>query len=84
MVETGMVMGEIPVTSFCLDSPSGLLRLRVARRGGRAHETTFENVVAFTVGVDLKVDVPDVDLNQRPGSDQEQVCVPRQANDPSC
>jgi proline racemase len=62
MVETGMVIGEAPVTSFCLDSPSGLLRLRVARRAGRARETTFENVAAFTVGVDLKVDVPDVGL----------------------
>ena len=62
MVETGMVVGDTSVTSFSLDSPSGLLRLRVVRREGRAHETTFENVAAFTVGVDLKVDVPDVGL----------------------
>jgi hypothetical protein len=27
---------------------------------------------------------PATDLNQRLGSDQEQVCVPHQANDPSC
>ena len=60
MVETGMVIGDDPVTAFNLDSPSGLLRLRVARRAGRARETTFENVAAFTVGLDLKVDVPEV------------------------
>jgi proline racemase len=60
MVETGMVIGDDPVTSFNLDSPSGLLRLRVTRRAGRARETTFENVAAFTVGLDLKVDVPEL------------------------
>ena len=60
MVETGMVVSDGPVTSFSLDSPSGLLRLRVARTAGRARETTFENVAAFTVGLDLKVDVPEV------------------------
>jgi proline racemase/trans-L-3-hydroxyproline dehydratase len=60
MVETGQVAGVGAPRCFSLDSPSGLLRLRVAVRDGRARETTFENVPAFVVGLELPVEVPGV------------------------
>jgi proline racemase len=58
MVETGMVPATAPVTRFVVDSPSGPLKLAVTVEGGRARETAFENVPAFSVGSDLKVEVP--------------------------
>jgi proline racemase len=58
MVETGMVPAKTPVTEFVVDSPAGSLRLRVRVEGGRACETAFENVPAFSVGSDIEVKVP--------------------------
>ncbi|MBI4277632.1 MAG: proline racemase family protein [Armatimonadetes bacterium] len=58
LVETGMVPASGPLTTFTVDSPSGLLRLSVRAEGGRARETSFENVPAFSVGSDLAADVP--------------------------
>lgn len=60
MVETGMVPAKAPSTAFVVDSPAGPLRLRVKVEGGRARETAFENVPAFSVGSDVKVKVPGI------------------------
>jgi proline racemase len=58
LVETGMVPVTTPFTTFLVDSPSGLLRLRVTIEGGRPRETSFENVPAFSVATDVAVAVP--------------------------
>jgi proline racemase len=58
LVETGLVPVEAPVTTFLLDSPGGLLRLRVRIGGNRACEASFENVPAFGVATDVEVTVP--------------------------
>lgn len=60
LVETGMVPARSPFTEFVVDSPAGPLRLRVRVEGGRARETAFENVPAFSVASDVAVSVPGV------------------------
>ena len=52
-----MVAATEPVTRFVLDSPSGPLALSVTIENGRARETTFVNVPAFSVVSDAKVEV---------------------------
>lgn len=60
MVEAGMVAPREPVTTFVMDSPSGPLKLAVRVKEGRARETSFENVPAFSAASDVKVDVPGI------------------------
>jgi proline racemase/trans-L-3-hydroxyproline dehydratase len=60
MVETGMVPAKPPAAEFVVDSPAGPLFLKVKIEGDRARETSFENVPAFSVASDAKVDVPEI------------------------
>jgi proline racemase/trans-L-3-hydroxyproline dehydratase len=60
LVETGMVPHSGNQAEFRIDVPSGLLTLRVKIEGGKARETSFENVPAFCPQIDVPVDVPGI------------------------
>ena len=57
LVETGMVEVTEPETVVALDTPAGLVRVRVAVQDGRAVGVTLRNVPAFAVGLDRRVEV---------------------------
>lgn len=58
LVETGMVPVVEPVTTVRLDTPAGLVSVDVRVEDGAATAVTFTNVPAFSVGLDLKAEVP--------------------------
>jgi proline racemase len=58
LVEAGRVSGAGPVVPVCLETPAGLVRCRVALDEGRPVSATVQNVPAFSVGLDLEVEVP--------------------------
>lgn len=58
LVESGMVKVEEPYTHINLDTPAGLVKVKVHVEDRVAKEVTFRNVPAFVAAEDLKVDVP--------------------------
>lgn len=58
LVETGMVEVVEPVTTVRLDTPAGLVVVRVAVRDGRARSVTLRNVPAYVEALDRVIDVP--------------------------
>ncbi|MFI8321596.1 proline racemase family protein [Streptomyces sp. NPDC085529] len=58
LVETGMVPVAEPVTTVRLDTPAGLVSVDVRVEDGAARSVTLTNVPAFSVGLDLKTEVP--------------------------
>src|SRR5688500_13569863 len=56
LVETGMVTVSEPVTEIRLDTPAGLVRVRVAVEDGRATAVTLRNVPSFLLARDREVD----------------------------
>ena len=52
LVETGMVAVTEPETVVSLDTPAGLVQVRVAVAGGRARSATLRNVPAFLLARD--------------------------------
>ena len=57
LLETGMVaMGE-PETTFFLEAPAGLVKIRAHCRGGKAHSIEFENVPSFADRLDAALEV---------------------------
>jgi proline racemase len=57
LVETGMVAVTEPETVVALDTPAGLVQVRVDVREGRARSVTLRNVPAFLAARDREVDV---------------------------
>jgi len=57
LVETGMVTVDEPETVVRLDTPAGLVRVRVAVENGRAAAVTVRNVPSFLLGQDRTVQV---------------------------
>jgi len=57
LVETGMVEVTEPETVIALDTPAGLVRVRVAVENGRAAAVTVRNVPSFLLGQDRTVQV---------------------------
>jgi proline racemase len=57
LVETGMVPVTEPETVVRLDTPAGLVVVRVAVEDGRARSVTLRNVPAFAEALDQVVDV---------------------------
>jgi proline racemase len=57
LVETGMVPVTEPETVVALDTPAGLVRVRVAVEDGRARSVTLRNVPAFLLARDRVVSV---------------------------
>ncbi|RKT07450.1 proline racemase [Streptomyces sp. 3211.6] len=58
LVETGMVPVVEPVTTVRLDTPAGLVSVDVHVEDGAATAVTLTNVPSFSVGLDLKAEVP--------------------------
>lgn len=58
LLETGMLPMEEPVTELVLESPAGLVRVRADVSNGKVTSVTFQNVPAFAVHLDTKVEVP--------------------------
>jgi proline racemase len=58
LVETGMVEVHEPETTIRLDTPAGLVDVRVQVQDGRATAVTIRNVPAFLHERDASVDVP--------------------------
>jgi proline racemase len=57
LVETGMVPVTEPETVVSLDTPAGLVVVRVAVQDGRARSVTLRNVPAFAYALDQVVEV---------------------------
>lgn len=60
LIETGMVVAQEPRTTLRLDTPAGLVQVEAEVRGGKVKNVTFENVPAFAVHLDAKVEVPEL------------------------
>ena len=58
LVETGRVAAPDGAATVTLDTPAGLVSCRVASAPGQPTSVTIRNVPAFSVGLDLQVDVP--------------------------
>ena len=58
LVETGMVAVTEPVTTVRLDTPAGLVEVRVDVADGRAAAVTLRNVPAFVVSTGARAQVP--------------------------
>jgi proline racemase len=58
LVETGAVGGPGPRVPVTLETPAGLVRCLVMLEDGHPVATTIQNVPAFSVGLDLIVEVP--------------------------
>ena len=58
LLETGMVPMQEPVTELTLEAPAGLIRLRAECANGKVRGITFQNVPAFAVYLDRKIEVP--------------------------
>lgn len=60
LVETNMVEVKEPYTDIVLESPAGLISVRVEVEEGRAKSVSFQNVPAFLYKKDVKVQVPEL------------------------
>ncbi|MGH7317698.1 MAG: proline racemase family protein [Candidatus Rokuibacteriota bacterium] len=58
LVETGRVAAPGGAAAVTLETPAGLVTCRVATEPGRPTTVTIRNVAAFSVGLDLEVEVP--------------------------
>jgi proline racemase len=58
LIETGMVSVQEPVTELTLEAPAGLIKVRADVVNGKVKKVTFENVPAFAVHLDAKIEVP--------------------------
>lgn len=59
LVETGMVAVEEPVTQITLDTPAGLIQVRVEVEKGVAKQVTFRNTPSFVFAQDAECDIPE-------------------------
>jgi len=60
LLETGMLPMKEPVTELVLESPAGLVPVRAEVANGKVTQVTFQNVPAFAVHLDAKVEVPNL------------------------
>ncbi|MBI5292154.1 MAG: proline racemase family protein [Chloroflexi bacterium] len=58
LLETGMIPMREPVTELTLEAPAGLIRVRAECANGKVRSVTFQNVPAFAVHLDEKIEVP--------------------------
>lgn len=58
LIETGMVRVTEPTTRLVLESPAGLITVQAEVANGKVKRVTFDNVPAFAVHLDAKIDVP--------------------------
>jgi proline racemase len=60
LIETGMVPVREPTTQLTLEAPAGLVKVDAEVSNGKATGITFENVPAFAVHLDAKLEVPEL------------------------
>lgn len=60
LLETGMIQAVEPVTEITLESPAGLIHVCADVRDNKVKSVTFENVPAFAVHIDERIDVPEL------------------------
>ncbi len=60
LLETGMLPMKEPVTMLTLEAPAGLVKVRAEVNNSKVTQVTFENVPAFAVHLDAKVEVPNL------------------------
>lgn len=60
LIETGMVAAVEPTTRLTLETPAGLIRVEAEVDRGKVTNVTFENVPAFAVHLDRKIEVPEL------------------------
>ena len=58
LLETGMTPMHEPVTELTLEAPAGLIRVRAECAHGKVKQVTFQNVPAFAVYLDARLEVP--------------------------
>jgi len=58
LLETGMIPMQEPVTELTLEAPAGLIRVRAECARGKVTSVTCQNVPAFAVYLDRKIEVP--------------------------
>ena len=57
LLETGIIAMQEPETTFTLEAPGGLVRIRAVCREGKAHSITLENLPSFALGRDVQLEV---------------------------
>lgn len=60
LVESGMVQAVEPYTDIKLDTPIGIVEVRVKVENGHAIEVGFVNQPSFVFAEDMKIEVPDI------------------------
>ncbi|RMF89788.1 MAG: hypothetical protein D6736_07845 [Nitrospinota bacterium] len=60
LLETGMIPKQEPETEFVLEAPAGLIRIQAAVANEKVTRVTFQNVPAFALYLDARVEVPDL------------------------
>ncbi|MFB3923138.1 MAG: proline racemase family protein [Terriglobia bacterium] len=58
LIETGMVKVREPLTHLSLETPAGIVPVEAEVSNGKVIRVTFENVPAFAVHLDVKIEVP--------------------------
>ncbi|MGI6053555.1 MAG: proline racemase family protein [Clostridium sp.] len=59
LIESGFLKAVEPYTYATLDTPSGLVRVKIEVKDGKAKRVTFKNAPAFVLNRDVKVQVPE-------------------------
>ncbi len=60
LVETGLVEAREPMTELVLEAPAGLIKIKAHIEAGKVKQVEFENVPAFAVYLDEKIQVPEL------------------------
>ena len=60
LLDTGMVAMQEPETTFMLEAPAGLLRIRAFCQDGKAQSIEFQNVPSFVDRLDAALEVEDL------------------------
>ncbi|MGD8993413.1 MAG: proline racemase family protein, partial [Desulfobacterales bacterium] len=58
LLETGMLPMQEPMTELLLESPAGLIPVRAECSQGKVTQVIFQNVPAFAIHIDAKLNVP--------------------------
>ncbi len=58
LLETGILPMTEPVTTFTLEAPGGLVRVRAECTGGKVERVSVENLPSFVCRLDTPLDVP--------------------------
>ncbi len=60
LIESGMIKAVEPYTYINLDTPAGLVRVKVKVENNIAKEVTFTNVPAFVFSQDVEINIPSI------------------------